>query len=561
MRRMEPGPADVLIVGGGAAGCVLANRLSGAGATVLLIEAGRDTPPGAVPDDIQDLYPRSYYNDAYMWRGLDVDQGGDGRGVKSPFLQARVLGGGSSVMGMMAVRGLPADYDGWGVPGWSWSELLPYFRRLETDRDFHGPLHGDDGPVTIRRHEVDEWPPFCRAVGAAAARRGWELVQDMNGEFGDGYCRIPISATLAGRVSSASAYLDASTRRRPNLAIEAETVVERLLFEGDRCVGATVVTKAGRREQRRARHVVLAAGAIHTPVLLQRSGVGPAHLLRRLGVTPVLEHDGVGANLQNHPVVYLATHLRRPARQSPMLRPQFNAGLRWSSGADGGSTGDMMMLVINKSSWHGLGEAVGSIGTCLMAPHSRGSVEATSPAFDGPGPDVRFRMLTDPRDLERMVGGLRLAVELMSDDAVRALRDELFAAGVSRVVRRLNRPGLANLLVTRAIAKLLDGPDRLRHLAIKHGIAERDVDEQRMRTRAWAQETVRRRTFGTYHVAGTCRMGDAGDGAVVDARCAVHGLDGVSVVDASIMPTVPRGNTNIPTVMLAERAADLLTAE
>ncbi|MDO8212284.1 GMC family oxidoreductase [Conexibacter sp. CPCC 206217] len=552
---------DFLIVGGGSAGCVLANRLSATGAEVRLVESGRDTPPGAVPADVEDLYPRSYYNSAYMWRGLQADQGGDGSGVKSDFLQGRVMGGGSSVMGMMAVRGLPGDYDRWNVRGWAWDDVLPYFRRLESDRDFGGPLHGADGPVAIRRHRVEEWPPFCRAVGAAAERRGWALVDDMNGSFEDGYCRIPISGTLAGRVSSASAYLDAHTRARPNLTIEARTTVERLLFEGDRCVGVTVVTRDGRREARHAQHVVLSAGAIHSPVLLQRSGVGPAALLKRLGVTPLLAREGVGANLQNHPIAYLATHLTERARQSPLLRPQFNAGLRWSSALDGGSDGDMMTLVINKSSWHGLGEAVASVGTCLVAPHSRGSVAATSAHHDGAAPDVRFRMLTDPRDMERMVAGLQLAVELMGDEAVRGLRHELFAAGFSRVVRRLNQPGLANLLVTRAIAGLLDGPDQLRRLMITYGIAERDVDEQRMRTREWAAATVRRRTFGTYHPAGTCRMGAASDdGAVVDPRCAVHGLQGLSVVDASIMPAVPRGNTNIPAIMVAERAAELLAA-
>src|SRR5215208_2004025 len=139
MPHPEP---DFLIVGGGAAGCVLANRLSSAGAAVVLLEAGQDTPPAAVPADIEDLYPRSYFNGAYMWRGLEADQGGDGTGAKTPFPQARVMGGGSSLMGMVAVRGRPEDYDDWELDGWRWADVLPYFRRLETDRDFGGPLHG-----------------------------------------------------------------------------------------------------------------------------------------------------------------------------------------------------------------------------------------------------------------------------------------------------------------------------------------------------------------------------------------------------------------------------------
>jgi 5-(hydroxymethyl)furfural/furfural oxidase len=168
-------------------------------------------------------------------------------------------------------------------------------------------------------------------------------------------------------------------------------------------------------------------------------------------------------------------------------------------------------------------------------------------------------MLTDPRDFERMRDGLGLALALMQDPAVRPLRHELFAAGYSRVVRRLNRPGVANALVTRALAALLDGPDGLRRPLLKYGIASGDIDERRMRDRAWLEACVRRRAFGTYHPVGTCRIGPAGDAAaVVDPRCSVHGTQGLSVVDASVMPTIVRGNTNLPVLMLAERAAELL---
>jgi 5-(hydroxymethyl)furfural/furfural oxidase len=196
----------------------------------------------------------------------------------------------------------------------------------------------------------------------------------------------------------------------------------------------------------------------------------------------------------------------------------------------------------------------------VMRPHSRGTVQLTS-ADPAAAPDVRFRLLTDRRDLERMVDGLAVAVELMRHEAVRPHRHELFATGYSRVVRRLNRPGLTNVAVTKLLAAMLDGPDALRRTMIKRGIAAGDIDEDRMVARDWRERTVRARTFGTYHPAGTCRMGSPGDAeAVVDTECAVVGVDGLSVVDASIMPRLIRGNTNIPVIMLAERAADLMLA-
>lgn len=554
---------DFLVVGAGSAGCVIANRLSAAGASTLLIEAGIDTPPGKVPDDITDLYPRSYFNHAYMWPGLEAEQGADSAARTSPFPQAKILGGGSSLMGMAAVRGAPGDYDTWaalGATGWSWGDVLPYFRRLETDWDFDGPAHGLDGPVAIRRHRVEDWPPFCQAVSMAARAKGWELIADMNADFGDGYGSLPMSSRLSGRVSAASAYLDTETRRRSNLSIMCETTVERLAFDGTRCVGVWAVA-AGQRRLLSAGNVILSAGAIHSPSLLLRSGIGPESDLQRLGIGVVAARPGVGSNLQNHPVAYLATHIKPSARQSPLLRPQFTSALRYSSGAEPATSGDMFVLIVNKSSWHGLGQAVAGLGVSLLQPFSRGDVSLGSADARVP-PRIRFNFLTDQRDRTRMVDGLGVAVELMSHESVKSVRHELFAAGYTRFVRRLNEPGLRNELVAKLLATMLDGPAPMRRAMIRYGIAHGDSDERRMASRGWLERTVRERTFGTYHPAGTCRIGSPGDPeAVIDPHCGVLGTDGLHIVDASIMPTIVRGNTNIPVIMVAERAADLLLAD
>lgn len=221
----------------------------------------------------------------------------------------------------------------------------------------------------------------------------------------------------------------------------------------------------------------------------------------------------------------------------------------------------MILLVLSKSSWHRLGESVAGLGVGLYRPRSRGVVRL---AASNPGgrPEVRFEMLSDPSDAARMVGGLRfaLALALMQDDAVRPLRNELFTSAYSKTVRRLNRPGVASRLGTHLLAAALDGPAALRHALIRYGVAGGEVDESAMGEESWLTLTVARSTFGMYHPAGTCRMG-AGDDpdAVVDTRCAARVVGALSVVDASVMPTLVRGTPNLPVMMIAERAADALT--
>ena len=239
---------DDVIVGGGSAGCVVANRLSANGARrVLLIEAGRDTVPGAEPAEILDSYPMPlFFGDRYIWPGLTASAGrvGNAAAVTRAYEQARVMGGGSSINVQSANRGLPRDYDEWrdlGAEGWGWDDVLPYFRKLETDLDFDGALHGKDGPIPIRRISQPNWPPFGAAVGAAFAESGVPFRRDQNTEFEDGIFPPAFSNRNDRRVSSAAAYLDAATRRRGNLAIWAGTHVEGLVMDGRRAEGVRVL--------------------------------------------------------------------------------------------------------------------------------------------------------------------------------------------------------------------------------------------------------------------------------------------------------------------------------
>jgi 5-(hydroxymethyl)furfural/furfural oxidase len=219
----------------------------------------------------------------------------------------------------------------------------------------------------------------------------------------------------------------------------------------------------------------------------------------------------------------------------------------------------MILLVLNRSSWNRLGESVAGLGVGLYRPLSRGVVRLSS-GDPGASPLVDFRMLAHPNDVARMVGGLRFALELMQDEAVRPLRHELFTAAYSETVRRLNRPGRASRLGARLLAGALDGPGPLRHGLIRYGVAGGEVDESHMARETWLSRTVARRTMGMYHPAGTCRMGGADDpDAVVDADCAVRGVAGLHVADASVMPTLVRGTLNLPVMMIAERVADALT--
>lgn len=562
---------DIIIVGGGTAGCVLANRLSAnPSLQVALIEAGPDTPPDRTDPVIWDSYPIiAYFDPRHHWTDLRVRiqpppaSGPDSRPFRR-YEQARVMGGGSSINGMMANRGQPSDYDEWaanGATGWDWKGVLPYFRRLERDLDFAGPSHGQDGPLPIRRVDRDYWPGFTRAAAEALVDAGFGAVEDQNDAFEPGYFPITINNQYDRRVSTAMAYLDPATRRRSNLTIVAETRVRRILIEEGRAVGVEVVDRRGSIRQLRGREVVVAAGALHSPAMLLRAGIGPGRDLSTLGIPVVADRPGVGGNLQEHPQIAVSSYLRPAARLAPGQRRHIFVGFRYSSGLDDYCETDMYAVVVNRGGWHPMARRLGGFLLWVNKAYSIGRVSISSADHDKE-PTVEFNMLADERDARRMVDGLKLLERLYRHPAMRKVAADPFPTNYSERARDLAVVNWSNWFRTAPTGLLLDGPSPLRHEIMRRRVTGGLSLPEMVQDDAALDAFVRDRVNGTWHACGTCRIGSPDDpNAVVDPAGRVIGVPGLRVADASVMPIIPCANTNLPTIMLAEKLSDAILVD
>ena len=509
---------DVVIVGGGSAGCTLAARLSEDPArSVLLLEAGPDFPdPDHLPDEIRtgSNNAASEVDSPFNWSYQATGSAKQSKPME--IARGKVIGGSSSVNGQMFLRGLPEDYDSWAEQGndeWSFINVLPYFRKLETDLDIRDDFHGSDGPIPVRRMERGQTLPIYEAFLQSALDAGFPYNADMNHPDSTGAGMVPMNNPGNIRMSAALAYLN-PVRQRLNLTVRGKVLARRILFDGSRATGVEVES-GGERFTVEGNEIVLCAGGIASPQLLLLSGVGPAGELRQLGIPVVLDLPGVGRNLRDHPMA-LVEFAPSDGVELASNQPRIQTGLRYT--ARGSSSRNDMQITLTTYVGGHTGDPIAGSGrhneqnahfTVILESAESAGVLSLHSADPAEAPRLDYRYLEEERDRRRMREAIRLCVELLDHESLRPL------------VRKVLNPDECDLE------------------------SDEVLDD-------WLHENI----ATTFHSCGTCKMGPSSDPqAVVDQYCRVRGLQGLRVVDLSVAPDVVRANTNATAIMIAERAA------